>query len=147
MCHPYWLLIQLGYCGSSRATAPAVFLWIQAWCSGESCLTESPGRGFEAASLQILWGKGLSRFIPSSDPTYVGASGTGSALIQSCAGGRSRMNHYACISRCLNHLLVLQSWQACFVVQTCWHHQMLLWQEGATYFLGYKRAIMRAAIN
>ena len=22
----------------------------QAWCSGESCLTESPGRGFEAAS-------------------------------------------------------------------------------------------------
>jgi len=25
----------------------------QAWCSGESCLTESPGRGFEAASPQI----------------------------------------------------------------------------------------------
>ena len=28
----------------------------QAWCSGESCLTESPGRGFEAASPQILRG-------------------------------------------------------------------------------------------
>jgi len=51
----------------------------QAWCSGESCLTESPGRGFEAASPQILRGKGLSRFIPSPDPTHVGASGTGSA--------------------------------------------------------------------
>ena len=31
----------------------------QAWCSGESCLTESPGRGFEAASSQILRGGGL----------------------------------------------------------------------------------------
>ena len=51
----------------------------QAWCSGESCLTELPGRGFEAASPQILRGKGLSRFIPSPDPTHVGASGTGSA--------------------------------------------------------------------
>jgi len=54
----------------------------QAWCSGESCLTESPGRGFEAASPQILRGKGLSWFIPSPDPTHVGASGTGSALYQ-----------------------------------------------------------------
>jgi len=52
----------------------------QAWCSGESCLTKSPDRGFEAASPQILRGKGLSRFIPSPDPTHVGASGTGSAL-------------------------------------------------------------------
>jgi len=52
----------------------------QAWCSGESCLTQSPGCGFEAASPQILRGKGLSRFIPSLDPTHVGASGTGSAL-------------------------------------------------------------------
>ena len=51
----------------------------QAWCSGESCLTESPGRGFEAASPQILRGKGLSRFILPPDPTHVGASGTGSA--------------------------------------------------------------------
>ena len=46
-------------------------------------LTESPGRGFEAASPQILRGKGLSRFIPSPDPTHVGASGTGSALYHS----------------------------------------------------------------
>ena len=52
----------------------------QAWCSGESCLTESPGRGFEAASPQILRGEGLPRFFPSLDPTHVGASGTGSAL-------------------------------------------------------------------
>jgi len=51
----------------------------QAWCSGESCLTESPGRGFEAASPQILRGKDLSRFIPSPNPTHVGAFGTGSA--------------------------------------------------------------------
>jgi len=52
----------------------------QAWCSGESCLTESPGRGFEAASPQILRGEGLPRFFPSPDPTHVGAFGTGSAL-------------------------------------------------------------------
>ena len=58
----------------------------QAWCSGESCLTESPGRGFEAASPQILWGKGLSRFIPSPDPTHVEASGTGSALFYAING-------------------------------------------------------------
>ena len=38
------------------------------------------GRGFEAASPQILRGKGLSRFIPSPDPTHVGDSGTESAL-------------------------------------------------------------------
>jgi len=52
----------------------------QAWCSGESCLTESSGRGFEAASPQILRGEGLPRFFSSSYPTHVGASGTGSAL-------------------------------------------------------------------
>ena len=46
----------------------------QAWCSGESCLTESPGRGFKTASPQILWGEGLPRFFPSPDPTHVGAS-------------------------------------------------------------------------
>ena len=34
------------------------------------------------SSPQILRGKGLSRFIPSPDPTHVGASGTGSALYQ-----------------------------------------------------------------
>ena len=44
-------------------------LWIltvegQAWCSGESCLTESPGHGFEAASPQILREEGLPRFFP-----------------------------------------------------------------------------------
>ena len=49
--------------------------------TGESCLTESPGRGFEVASPQILRGEGLPRFFPSPDPTHVGASGTGSALI------------------------------------------------------------------
>ena len=42
-------------------------------------LTESPGRGFEAASPQILRGEGLPRFFPSPDPTHVGASGTGFA--------------------------------------------------------------------
>ena len=52
----------------------------QAWCSGESCLTESLGHGFEVASPQILRGEGLPRFFPSPDPTHVGASGTGSAL-------------------------------------------------------------------
>ena len=52
----------------------------QAWCSGESCLTESPGHGFEAASPQILRGEGLPWFFPSPDPTHVAASGTGSAL-------------------------------------------------------------------
>ena len=52
----------------------------QAWCSGESCLTESPGRGFEAASPQILRGEGLPRFFPYPDPTHVGAFGTGSTL-------------------------------------------------------------------
>ena len=44
-------------------------------------LTESPGRGFEAASPQILRGEGLPRFFPSPDPTHVGASGTGSASL------------------------------------------------------------------
>jgi len=34
----------------------------QAWCSGESYLTESPGRRFEAASLQILRGKACLGF-------------------------------------------------------------------------------------
>ena len=53
----------------------------QAWCSGESCLTESPGRGFETTSPQILRGKGLSWFIPFPDPTHMGASGTGSAQL------------------------------------------------------------------
>ena len=69
----------------------------QAWCSGESCLTELPGRGFEAASPQILRGKGLSRFIPSPDPTHVGASGTGSApfCVSQCSGyevGKQTLN-------------------------------------------------------
>ena len=52
-----------------------------AWCSGESCLNESPeslGRGFEAASPQILRGEGLPRFFPSPEPTHVGSSGIGS---------------------------------------------------------------------
>ena len=61
-------------------TTVILFCNIRAWCSGESCLTESSGRGFEAASPQILRGKGLPRFFPSPDPTRVGASGTGSAL-------------------------------------------------------------------
>ena len=45
----------------------------QAWCSGESCLTESPGCGFEAASPQILRGEGLPRFFPSPDPHSCGS--------------------------------------------------------------------------
>ena len=45
----------------------------QAWCSGESCLTESPGRGFEAASPQILRGKGLPWFFPSPRPHSCGS--------------------------------------------------------------------------
>jgi len=50
----------------------------QACCSGERCLTESPGHGFKAASLH-LQGEGLLRIIPSLEPTHVGASGTRSA--------------------------------------------------------------------
>jgi len=44
-----------------KKTVPTVFkcfveiqnsaIEVQAWCSGESCLTESPGRRFETASL------------------------------------------------------------------------------------------------
>jgi len=51
----------------------------QAWCSGESCLTESLGHGFEAASPQILQRGGLPRFFTSLDPNHVGASSTRSA--------------------------------------------------------------------
>ena len=40
----------------------------QAWCSGESCLTESPGHGFEAGSPQILRGEGLPRVFPPQTP-------------------------------------------------------------------------------
>ena len=39
----------------------------QAWCSGESCLTESPSHGFEAASPQILREKVcLGFFLPQT---------------------------------------------------------------------------------
>lgn len=48
-------------------------------CSGESCLIELLGRGFKVAS-PYLQGEGLPQFIPSSDHTYVGASGIGFAL-------------------------------------------------------------------
>jgi len=43
---------------------PIEVVWLegQAWCSGESCLTESPGRGFEAASPQICGGKACLGF-------------------------------------------------------------------------------------
>ena len=34
----------------------------QTWCSGESCLTESPGRGFETTSPQILRGEACLGF-------------------------------------------------------------------------------------
>jgi hypothetical protein len=44
---------------------------------------ETPGRGFEVASPQILRGEGLPRFFSSPDPTHVGASGTGFALFSS----------------------------------------------------------------
>ena len=68
----------------------------QAWCNGESCLTESPGHGFEAASPQILRGEGLPRFFPSLDPAHVGASGTRSALM-----------HRHCFSSKKNYLIQL----------------------------------------
>jgi len=35
---------------------------VQAWCSGESYLTKSSGRGFEVASPHILWGKACLGF-------------------------------------------------------------------------------------
>jgi hypothetical protein len=48
----------------------------QAWCSGESCLTESPGRGFEAASLHLqekaCLGLSLSETPLMSDPPVLG---------------------------------------------------------------------------
>lgn len=54
--------------------------WCSGECSGESCLTESPDCGFEAASPD-LWGKeGLPRFIASLDLTHVGASTIESVL-------------------------------------------------------------------
>ena len=37
--------------------------------------------GSKQSLRRFLRGKGLSRFIPSPDPTHVGASGTGSALL------------------------------------------------------------------
>jgi hypothetical protein len=49
----------------------------QVWYNGESCLTESPGHGFEAASLHLRR-KGLPWFIPFIDPTHAGASSTAS---------------------------------------------------------------------
>ena len=45
----------------------------QAWPSGESCLVESPGRGFKAASSHLR-GEGLPQFTPFLDLTR--ASGT-----------------------------------------------------------------------
>lgn len=41
----------------------------QVWCSGESCLTDSPSRRFEAASLNLRK-KALPWFSRSLDPTY-----------------------------------------------------------------------------
>ena len=61
-----------------------------------SCLTESLGRGFEAASPQILLGEGLPRFFPSPDPTYVGASGTGSTLFIVITPDVSKISVCAC---------------------------------------------------
>lgn len=49
----------------------------QTRCSDENCLTS---HGFEPASPH-MWGEGLPPFIPSLHPTYVQASGTGSALL------------------------------------------------------------------
>ena len=56
----------------------------------------SHGRGFEAASPQILRGEGLPRFFPSLDPAHVGASGTRSALM-----------HRHCFSSKKNYLIQL----------------------------------------
>jgi hypothetical protein len=47
----------------------------QVWCSGQSCLSVSPGHWFKAIS-PYLWDKGLPRFISSQDHTHVGASVT-----------------------------------------------------------------------
>jgi hypothetical protein len=58
----------------------------QASCSGESCLIESTGCVFEAASLHlcVCWGGGRGGgvlwFTPSPDPTHLGACSIGSAL-------------------------------------------------------------------
>jgi hypothetical protein len=38
----------------------------QAWCSGESCLAESPGPGFEAASLYLKGKAWLSLSFPQT---------------------------------------------------------------------------------
>jgi hypothetical protein len=49
------------------------------WCNGESYLTKSLGRGFEAVSPH-LWGR-LTSVYPFPDPTHVGASDTRSATL------------------------------------------------------------------
>jgi hypothetical protein len=53
-------------------------------CSGESCLTKSPVHGFEEASPHLCVGGwvGGAQFIPSPDPTHVGACAVGSALLR-----------------------------------------------------------------
>jgi hypothetical protein len=51
----------------------------QAWCSGESCLTKSPGHGSKQP-LRRFYEERLALLFPFSDPTHMGASGTGSAL-------------------------------------------------------------------
>jgi hypothetical protein len=55
------------------------FLEGQTWCNDESCLTESLGHGFKAASPHLRGGD-LSCFILSWDLTHVWASGNESAL-------------------------------------------------------------------
>ena len=55
----------------------------QAWCSGESCLTESPGRGFEAASPQICGGKACLGFSLSQTPLMWEPPALGLPLITS----------------------------------------------------------------
>jgi hypothetical protein len=50
----------------------------QTCCSGENCLTKSPGHRFEAAFLHLRR-ESLPRLIPFPNPTYVGASDTVSA--------------------------------------------------------------------
>ena len=63
------------FCARKNIKAMSCFFFIegQAWCSGESCLTESPGRGFEAASPQILRGGRLASVFPFPKPHSCGS--------------------------------------------------------------------------
>lgn len=71
-----------------------MLLFICFYINGKSCLTQSTGHVFVVASPH-LWREGLPRFIPFSDPTHVGSSGSGSDLFICFF----YMYHKTCISR------------------------------------------------